>query len=139
LDATTNNALSWNPAGASALVRALAISGSTLYVGGDFSVRDGGVGQDDENNEYLIDPNFQTIGGSTRSYLAALNTSDGTVTSWNPNAGNGVYALAVNAGIVYAGGTFTTIGPAGNNVGRTRIAALDATTGITHRLESGSK
>lgn len=45
LNATVNanNAIStWNP-GASELVRAPAISGSTLYVGGDFSVRYGGV------------------------------------------------------------------------------------------------
>ena len=52
LNATVNanNAIStWNP-GASELVRALAISGSILYVGGDFSVRDGGVYNDEDDN-----------------------------------------------------------------------------------------
>jgi hypothetical protein len=32
------------------LVRALAISGSSLYVGGDFSVCDGGVYNDEDDN-----------------------------------------------------------------------------------------
>ena len=52
LNATVNanNVIStWNP-GASELVRALAISGSNLYVGGVFSDRDGGVYNDEDDN-----------------------------------------------------------------------------------------
>jgi hypothetical protein len=86
----------------------------------------------------LIDPNFQTIGGATRNYLAALNTSNGTVTNWNPDPNGIVLSLAANAGIVYAGGSFTTIGPAGNNVGRNRLAALDAITGIPTAWNPGA-
>jgi hypothetical protein len=108
LDATvnTNNAIvSWNP-GTQVLVRALAINGSTLYVGGDFT----------------------TIGGLTRNKIAALNASSGSVTSWNPNANSDVFAIAVNAGTIYVGGSFTTIGPTGYNESRNRLAALSAST-----------
>ena len=107
LDATvnTNNTIvAWNP-GTEVLVRALAINGSTLYAGGDFT----------------------TIGGQARNKIAALNASTGVVTSWNPNANSDVYAIAVNAGTIYVGGSFTTIGPTGYNETRNRLAALNAT------------
>jgi hypothetical protein len=128
LDATvnTNNAIiSWNP-GVSELVRALAISGSTLYVGGDFNVRNGPT---DEYGQPL-DPNFQTIGGATRNYLAALNTSTGTATSWNPDPNDYVFSLAVNGSTIYAGGDFREFDPTGSQVARGGLAAIDATTGV---------
>ncbi len=64
LDATTNtsNATSWDP-NASSQVYALAVSGSTVYAGG----------------------NFGSIGGQTRVNIAAINTLTGVVTSWNPS------------------------------------------------------
>ncbi len=46
-------------------VCALAISGSILYVGG----------------------NFTTIGGQPRNYIAALDAATGNVTGWNPGGG----------------------------------------------------
>jgi hypothetical protein len=109
LDATveTNIVIStWNP-GAAVNARALAISGSTLYAGGDFT----------------------TIGGQSRKYLAALNASDGTVTSWNPNPSAEVFALAVNGSTIYVGGNFLTFGPTGSTVTRNRLAALSTVTG----------
>ncbi|GIW09481.1 MAG: hypothetical protein KatS3mg061_0538 [Dehalococcoidia bacterium] len=45
-------------------VYALAVSGSTVYVGGGFT----------------------SVGGQTRNRLAALDAATGNVTSWNPNA-----------------------------------------------------
>ncbi len=45
-------------------VFALAVSGSTVYAGGDFS----------------------SIGGQTRNDIAALDASSGAATAWNPNA-----------------------------------------------------
>ena len=55
-DLTVDNNFKPNP---SSFVSALALVGSTLYVGG----------------------NFSNLGGQARSFIAALNTSDGTATS----------------------------------------------------------
>ena len=54
---------------------------------------------------------FQTIGGRSRNYLAELNPSDGSATSFNPGAagGTGVFGLAVaRDGTLYVGGDFRT-------------------------------
>jgi hypothetical protein len=110
LDATTGKATSWNPGvtGGGITVRGLAASGRRVYVWGGFT----------------------SIGGQTRHGIAAINSSNGKATAWNPNAMAGahagaVYSLAVSGQTVYAGGRFSAIG------GRQRrgIAAIDATTG----------
>ena len=82
----------WNPgAGGGAFtstrVEALAVSGSTIYVGGRFNL----------------------IAGRTRINLAAINT-DGTLSGWNPGADNTVSALAVSGTTIYAGGSFNRLG-----------------------------
>lgn len=102
IDAATGAILPWNP-NANNPVRTIAVSGSTVYAGGDFT----------------------TIGGSVRNRIAALDAATGTATAWDPNANSLVLALAVSGSTIYAGGQFTTIG--GNT--RNRIAALDAATG----------
>ena len=95
----TAEATTWNP-NADATVKALAISGSTVYAGGTFA----------------------SIGATVRNRLAALNGSN-VPTSWNPNATTGaVNALVVSGEIVYAGGTFKTIGT--NSQTRNRLAAI---------------
>ncbi len=106
LDATTGLAADWNPSasGNYVLVRALAVSGSTVYAGGHFT----------------------SIGGQTRNYIAALDTTTGLASTWNPNASFEVYVLAVSGSTVYAGGDFVNIGGQPRN----NIAALDATTGL---------
>jgi len=106
IDASTGDLKSWNPnAGPAANneVKALAISGNTVYAGGWFS----------------------TIGGTTRRNLAAMDAITGDLTSWNPNADDDVYTLAISENTVYAGGQFFAIG------GTTRqfLAAMDASTG----------
>ena len=94
----TNGVLSttWGPF-ADATVRALGISGSTLYAGGDFT----------------------TIGGLSRPYLAAITGDASTLavvsTTWNPTANSTVNALAISGSTVYVGGAFTTIGSTRRN------------------------
>jgi putative pyrroloquinoline-quinone binding quinoprotein/dockerin type I repeat protein len=136
-------------------VDAVAVSGSTVYVGGDFTQIDG------QTRNYLaaldaatgaitawspnptstglvsifelvisgdtlyVAGNFETMDGQSRNSIAAFDTTTGSLTAWNPNASNEVYALAVSGTTVYAGGVFATIG----GQTRLRIAALDAITG----------
>src|SRR5262249_6851686 len=92
-----------NPSPPFTLVNALAVSGSTVYVGGTFS----------------------TIGGSDRASLAALDVSTGLATAWNPGTDGAVDDLLVKGGAVYVGGAFTRAG----GEERFRAAALDTATG----------
>ncbi|MDP2711591.1 MAG: hypothetical protein Q8O56_10265, partial [Solirubrobacteraceae bacterium] len=107
LDATTGNATAWNPnptdSHGQTFVFALAVSGSTVYVGGQFS----------------------SIGGQPRNHLAALDATTGNASAWNPNPQAHVRELAVLGSTVYAGGFFSSIGGQPRN----RLAALDTTTG----------
>ncbi len=109
LDATTALATPWDPnaSGPNFLqveVLALTVSGSTVYAGGTFT----------------------SIGGQSRSDLAALDGTTALATAWNPNAAGTVDALALSGSTLYVGGVFSSIG------GQTRndTAALDTTTGL---------
>ncbi len=94
---------SWNP-NPNNDVFTLALSGSTLYAGGFFSV----------------------IGGQNRNRLAALDTSTGLASFWNPNVNSAVYSIVVSGSTIYAGGIFTSVG----GMTRNRIVAIDSTTGL---------
>jgi hypothetical protein len=85
-------------------VPALAVSDSTVFVGGWFT----------------------SAGGQVRNSLAAFDATTGLLTAWDPNIPGSVFALAVRGNTVYAGGDFTS---AGGQV-RNNLAALDATTGL---------
>jgi hypothetical protein len=69
-------------------VQTIVKSGSLLYIGGTFT----------------------QVAGSTRNYLAAVNASNGSLNSWDPNLNNVCYTLVLNNDIFYAGGAFTTVG-----------------------------
>jgi len=98
---------SWNPS-PGGQVNALVVSGTTLYVGGDFT----------------------SISATTRNHVAAYDLVSGNILAWDPNAGttagNTINSMLVNAGLIYVGGKFTSVG------GQTRnnIAAVDAATGL---------
>ena len=133
----------WVP---NALVRAIAKSGNTIYLGGDFTsigpntpygqVLDATTGSAVLSSSLLINGNvnavapdgsggwyiggsFSKVLGQTRNNLARIN-ADGTLNSWNPDAGNIVYAIAVSGSAVYIGGNFVTIG----GTTRNRIASV---------------
>lgn len=74
--------------GGSASVSALAVGGTTLYVGGSFT----------------------EIGGSSRLNLAAVDGTTGGTTAWSANADAAVLALAASTSGLHAGGSFTAIG-----------------------------
>ncbi|MEP7224442.1 MAG: hypothetical protein ABI783_05740, partial [Actinomycetota bacterium] len=65
------------------------------------------------------------IGGQARSSIAALDGLTGLATGWHPQSGGEVRTLAVDGGIVYAGGNFGSM----SGQFRPSIAAIDATTG----------
>jgi hypothetical protein len=96
LNAVDGSATSWNPnlgpGPFGAYVYALAVSGSTIYVGGGFA----------------------SVDGVSRNNITGINASDGTPTSFDPNASGSsdgsVTALAVDGSTVYAGGSFNSIG-----------------------------
>jgi hypothetical protein len=112
LDATSGEALPWNPAPeyermgfpATPEIYALTTSGTTVYAGGAFT----------------------KIGGQDRAYLAALDAT-GAATDWNPGADNFVLTLATSGTTVYAGGQFTKMADQTRNY----IAALDASVDST--------
>lgn len=107
LNAADGSATSWDPSAhyrsGPAVVVALADGGPVIYAAGA----------------------FDSIGGQTRSCIAALTATDGTATPWAPQANDQVASLAVSASLIYAGGFFTTIGGQPRN----KIAALNAADG----------
>src|SRR5207244_1329337 len=99
----------WDP-NANDAVRALALSGTDLYAGGDFS---GGWEE-------------RRVG---RDYIAKLATtgSGAADATWDPNANDAVHALALSGTDLYAGGCFNGASSIGGQA-RNYIAKL-ATTG----------
>lgn len=119
IDASSGAVSSWNPNAeaesryGTTFVRAVAVLGSTVYVGGQFT----------------------TIGGQQRSDIAALDAASGVATPWNPGvSGDWVNSIAVAGPTVYVGGDFTRIG----GQLRTNIAAVDARTGSATAWQPGA-
>jgi hypothetical protein len=112
LNASTGNLLPWIPVELGPqyegfpppLCEALAVSAGTVYVGGW----------------------FETAGGESRPFVAALTRESGTVTAWNPRPDLAVYALAAKGDTVYVGGDFGLLGEWKHRAG---LAAIDLTTG----------
>ena len=114
VDPTTGLATSWNPNPSTstfANVLALAVTGSSVYVGGTFT----------------------SIGGQSRNHLAAIDATTGTAMAWNPGV-NGLVNSVVANGAVFAGGQFTGVG----GVSRNNLAAIYATTGAVTSWNPGA-
>jgi hypothetical protein len=107
LDPVSGLATAWSP-NPTGNVLALAVGSGFVVAGGSFT----------------------DIGGQARSGLAALDPTSGLATTWNPDPVGildpSVHALAVGNGVVYAGGSFTSIGGQPRN----NLAALDPASGL---------
>ncbi len=95
----------WNPE-PNNIVRAIALSGSRVYLGGDFTTL---------NSSALSQP-----------YLAVVDNTNGIIVGgWRPGIDAPVYSLLLSpAGLIYAGGDFTHV----NGQERNRLVALDQAT-----------
>src|SRR5262249_20135617 len=133
-------------------VTAMAISGQTLYLGGDFtsigSYTGGGVPVDsvsalplpafprvngavtavtsDGQGGWYVGGLFDSVGAQPRRGLAQIR-SDLSVAPWNPGTDGYVGALALSGGIVYLGGQFTTVG----GLPRRGLAAVNVSGAVT--------
>ncbi|MEI8210479.1 MAG: hypothetical protein WCG16_14810, partial [Methylococcales bacterium] len=86
----------WNP-NPNDSVNALALSGSTVYAGGNFSTL------------CTAPSSCNSQVAASRNYVAAIGTDGNLSTTWNPSANGTVNALAISGSTVYAGGYFSTL------------------------------
>lgn len=107
LDAGDGSVLPWDPGTVTGNITDFELDGGLLYVAGATSVN-----------------------GQVRYQLAAVDTGTAALASFAPFLSmlTGVEAIAVEGGVVYAGGTFTQVGLS-PGVRRLNAAAFDATTG----------
>ena len=76
-----------------------------------------------------------SIGGQTRNYGARLDPTTGLADSFDPNANDTVFSIALQAdGKILAGGGFNGANSIGGQP-RNRIARLDATTGLADSFD----
>ncbi len=93
-------------------VRALAVDGSTLYVGGSFRNATGALSGEESKS---------------RPHLAAFETGTGALTSFDPEPNNTVNALALSGDTLFAGGSFGELGTSKHGT----LAAFSTTDGST--------
>jgi hypothetical protein len=112
LNVATGEALAWAPDTLGPryegfpppLCETLAVQGRSVYVGGW----------------------FDTVGGESRPFVAALSKETGRVTGWNPKPDVAAYALAPKGDTLWVGGMFSLVGDWKRRPG---LAAIDLTTG----------
>ncbi len=113
VDATSGTDTGWSPNVNGGSVMSLAVNGGAVYIGGDFTSVENSSG----------------TGSVTRNHAAAVDTTHGYDTGWNPNLNGNVYALLLDGGTVYLGGDFHGAGAANGTLTRNYAAAVDATNG----------
>ncbi|MEX1190733.1 MAG: T9SS type A sorting domain-containing protein [Brumimicrobium sp.] len=82
---------SWNP-NANDQVYAIAKSGDTIYVGG----------------------NFSSISNQTREYLASIDGVTGDLLAWSPSVNSSVWSIETYENTIFVGGSFTAFDIYGN-------------------------
>ncbi len=89
VDATTGSLLAWNPnvAGGFADIMAIGEGSSSIYIGGAFT----------------------SVGGTSRTNLASVDTTTGVATAWDPEPNDYVTAFATVGTSIYVGGRFSSI------------------------------
>jgi hypothetical protein len=138
----------WVPDGT---VHAVAVSGSTAYLGGDFNsiapYTGGSLSFDPQTGQrraswpevagavsaaigdgsggWYIGGSFKRIGGVARQNLAHVRADGSVDPAWAPTADANVRALVEHGGIVYIGGFFHNI----NGQPHQALAAVDSATG----------
>jgi hypothetical protein len=88
-------------------VRAIAVSTSTVYVGGDFT---------------------QIFGDTNHPHIAELDRVTESLTAWSPGPSDSVYALALSTSTIYVGGAFDSFSI--DDSSRSYLAEIDRETGI---------
>jgi hypothetical protein len=108
----TGALLPWNP-NASGTVQAIAVSGSTVFLGGSFT----------------------KVGGKGHQRLAAVDATTGApIATFKPTMNAEVMTLSLSGSDVYAGGMFTTV----NGATHDYLAALNTSTGAVDPAFTGS-
>ncbi|MBI1317818.1 MAG: hypothetical protein GC168_02570 [Candidatus Hydrogenedens sp.] len=115
-DVTTGSVSAWNP-NPDGPIGAILVSGSTVYLGG----------------------NFSSVGGASRNYIAALSSATGNATSWAPTIqANSTFGPPMTR-IYRSGSSVFVCGGIASISGqsRTRIGAIDATSGLVTAWDAG--